>query len=108
MKRQQYQPASGKRVFFACRRHGKLTYVRRGDAKAAARRLHDSGMREYECTAHPGCWHIGHTPPIVIRGEMTADEWYALHPNQRAAILRREARKEKAADRSPDPPPDPS
>jgi hypothetical protein len=76
--------ASGQREYFTCGQHQKLAYPRRDDARAAARRLYDRGVREYGCSAHPGCWHIGHMPPCVRRGEMTATEFYDLPKRQQA------------------------
>ena len=78
--------AAGKPTYFRCTQHRKLAYPRRKDARAAARKLHDRGMREYECSTHQGCWHIGHMPPCVRRGEMTATEFYDLTKRQQARL----------------------
>ena len=80
-------------AFFTCRRHKKLTYPKRREAREAARRLHDKGVREYPCTEHPPCWHIGHIPPMVVRGELTADEWYDLPRREQARRWRLEDEK---------------
>lgn len=77
---------AGKPVYFTCRRHHKLAYPKRGDARAAARRLHDHGLREYECSIFTGCWHIGHMPPCVRRGQMTATEFYDLPKRKQARL----------------------
>lgn len=77
---------AGRPPFFSCTRHGKLTYSRRGDARSAARKLHDPGIREYPCSNHPGCWHIGHMPPPVKRGEMTAAQWFNLPRRERGRL----------------------
>lgn len=78
--------AAGKPTYFRCIRHRKLTYPHRRDARAAARRLHDKGVREYECSLHSGCWHIGHMPPSVRRGEMTAAEFYDLPKREQSRL----------------------
>ena len=69
--------------FFTCKQHQKLAYGCRGDARRAARRHHDAGLREYPCTTFPGRWHIGHMPPMVKRGELTAAEWFDLSLKER-------------------------
>lgn len=46
--------------------------------------MNSPGMREYRCTIHDGCWHIGHMPPPVRRGELTAAEWFDLPKRERA------------------------
>jgi predicted RNA-binding Zn-ribbon protein involved in translation (DUF1610 family) len=64
---------------------GKLAYTKRAEAREHARRLkrsrsHDgAGVRPYVC---PSCgfWHVGHLPPEVMRGELTADEHYLGPP----------------------------
>lgn len=71
-------------LYVTCRTHQKLAYSKRADARAAARRLHDSGLREYPCTRHKGHWHVGHMPPPVKRGECTAAEWFDLPRKERA------------------------
>jgi hypothetical protein len=80
------QSSAGKRTYFRCTVHHKLAYPKRQEARAAARALHDSGLREYHCTAHRGCWHIGHMPPCVKRGTMTAAEFYDLPKRKRARM----------------------
>lgn len=89
-------------IYFTCKRHDKLTYPVRREARAASRRLHDKGVREYECDRYPGCWHIGHMPLCVRRGEMTASEFYAL-PKAQQARLRAAERAEGPGSREPDP-----
>ena len=69
---------------FACTQHGKRAYSRRRDARRAARRHYDPGLREYPCSRFPGCWHIGHVPAPVKRGEITAAEWYRLPKREQA------------------------
>lgn len=46
----------------ACR---KATFVRRKDARRAARVYHpdDSNLSAYECPDSPGRWHYGHLKP---------------------------------------------
>lgn len=78
-------------IFFSCERHHKLTYANRADARRACRQHHDSGLREYPCTLFRGCWHIGHIPPMVKRGELTMAEWFDLPQRERARRWRREA-----------------
>jgi hypothetical protein len=68
---------------FTCQRHGKVAYRSRREARGASRRHHDSGLREYRCTAFRGCWHIGHMPPMVKRGELTIAEWFRLPRRER-------------------------
>lgn len=58
---------------------GKRGFVARAGAKAAAHQVAKSGspgLRPYQCE-QCGNWHIGHKPPAVVRGDMSADEWYA-------------------------------
>lgn len=73
--------------YFVCPAHGKRAYPRRRDARRAARRHHDPGLREYPCSRFAGCWHFGHVPPPVKRGELTAAEWYRLPYRERERRL---------------------
>lgn len=53
---------------------GKRGFPHRAGAKAAAR--HAGGhMRPYRCGAC-GCWHMGHLPGVVLRGQVGASDWY--------------------------------
>lgn len=57
---------------------GKRVYLDRATAKRAAGRAARDGrgrMRPYTCGDCAGI-HIGHLPAAVVRGEVTADEWY--------------------------------
>lgn len=48
---------------------GKWIYAGRKAARRAARALHQGEhMSAYECRLQPGAWHIGHLPPLVVRG----------------------------------------
>lgn len=56
---------------------GKIRYITRKDANRAADEMPDGQkLRPYACGECDG-WHIGHKPKAVIRGDVTADEWYA-------------------------------
>ena len=59
-----------------CAGHGKRLFSSRGIAKKAIRRQHMNGMRAYPCELVAGCWHIGHLPPAVRLGRLTAAEVY--------------------------------
>lgn len=59
-----------------CDTHAKRGWSSRDGAKAAIREMHDSGMRAYRCDAVAGMWHIGHLPPDVRKGVITAREIY--------------------------------
>lgn len=70
-------------------------YENRHDAKQASKGHHDSHVRPYRCQ-DCGYWHLGALPEQVIRGELTADEFYReradrARENRRspAAMLRR-------------------
>jgi hypothetical protein len=56
---------------------GKWAWSTRRGAKVAARVKHpdDPRLRAYRCDecSH---WHIGHIPPAVARGDMSAAQWY--------------------------------
>lgn len=56
---------------------GKIAYGSRADARAAAMRARKRGehCRPYRC---PRCdlIHIGHLPPAVVAGEVSATEFY--------------------------------
>lgn len=57
---------------------GKWSYTSRRVAKLWAQRARSVGkgvMRPYECN-ECGAWHVGHKPRAVIRGDLTAAEWY--------------------------------
>jgi hypothetical protein len=62
---------------FWCETHDKGCYFGRRSAKRMIRVMHEKGMREYECDAIPGGWHIGHMPAAVRSGETTRAEMYA-------------------------------
>lgn len=69
--------ADGRRGYLGhCAAHGKQLYVSRKAARRTARRIHDSGLREYPCDVVAGCWHIGHLPKRVVKGGITAPEIY--------------------------------
>lgn len=58
---------------------GKRVYPDRATAKTVAARAERGGrgrMRPYRCGECRGI-HLGHLPGAVVRGEVTADEWYA-------------------------------
>lgn len=57
---------------------GKRGYVDRAGAKHAARSLAktgSAGLRPYRCD-QCDYWHTGHKPSAVLRGHVTAKEWY--------------------------------
>jgi hypothetical protein len=62
-------------------RNGKRGYVSRREAAEHAKRLRrtnqhmDGHNRPYRCP-HCDLWHVGHVPTPVIRGEITANDFY--------------------------------
>jgi hypothetical protein len=57
---------------------GKRGFIFRAGAKDAAHQAAKTGspgLRPYRCEDCEN-WHIGHKPHDVIRGEVSADEWY--------------------------------
>lgn len=58
-----------------CPVHGKLLFVNRKTARKAAR-AHATHKNEFQCTENPAMWHIGELPMVIIRGEMTRDQYY--------------------------------
>lgn len=62
---------------------GKIGYLARADAERATTDMRDGQkLRPYPC-ADCERWHIGHKPKAVIRGEVTADEWYSARGRNR-------------------------
>jgi len=60
-----------------CDTHDKRLYSSRQQARMAIRRHSGGGgMREYRCDLIAGHWHIGHLPPAVRHGRLTAAEVY--------------------------------
>lgn len=56
---------------------GKRGFVQRAGAQAAARLLAKRGhdkLRPYLCAC--GYWHVGHKPGPVMRGQVSAAEFY--------------------------------
>lgn len=56
---------------------GKREFHARADAKAAAKSHRHVGdhVRPYQCS-ECGRWHLGHMPQQVLRGVITAKEYY--------------------------------
>lgn len=61
---------------------GKVGHSSRAKAKASAKLVKGHTMRPYYCD-ECGAWHVGHKPRAVVRGEVTADEWYAQRSDAR-------------------------
>lgn len=60
-----------------CDIHGKMLFTDRKNARMAIRHLAGrKDMREYACDAVTGMFHIGHMPPDVRSGVITAGEIY--------------------------------
>lgn len=61
-----------------CEVHEKKAFTK-ANAKKLIRMLRarsDTGMREYPCGWIDSGFHVGHLPPAVLRGKMTAREVY--------------------------------
>lgn len=60
----------------------KVSYETRRYAHTAAKRLKQrtgtTRIRPYRCPVEGGCglWHVGHLPPPVVAGRMTANVFY--------------------------------
>jgi hypothetical protein len=60
-----------------CEDHDKALFLDRKAAKRHRRLYADrKGVREYRCDAHPGLWHLGHLPLVVVAGLKTVAEVY--------------------------------
>lgn len=57
-----------------CDVHQKLLYTGRKPARKSAQCNGRDGMRPYRCDAVDGMWHLGHLPPNVRKGKLTAGE----------------------------------
>jgi len=62
--------------FVWCPTHSKRAWLTRKAADSAIRRIREP-MREYPCDRVDGGWHIGHLPPDVRKGVITAPEIYS-------------------------------
>ena len=51
-------------------------YESRYAAKQAAKHHHHNHVRAFKCTRGCGYWHLGELPIEVMRGEVTAGEFY--------------------------------
>lgn len=65
----------------SCDVHGKVLFRDRKTARMHSRRMKSriGRMNAYECDIHPGLWHLGHLPSVVVRGEV-GREWVNGRP----------------------------
>lgn len=75
-------PATYSGCIGRCGHCGKYSYLSRAKAKRAVRRLADR-MSAYRCRNGGDMWHIGHLPPVVIRGAVSRDQ--IVHVRRRQA-----------------------
>lgn len=58
---------------------GKYRFWSRKSAKKAAGRMsdqdHDGRLHAYRCDVDPSCFHLGHMPGVIKRGEVSRSEY---------------------------------
>lgn len=59
-----------------CERHQKKAFTRRNAKKVIRVLPGHEGMRRYPCNYISNGWHVGHLPPAVLEGRLSAREVY--------------------------------
>lgn len=74
--RKQHQPTHPVSARNAC---GKVAHQSRRDARKVASQYPADRLRAYRCP-DCRCWHLGHIPKPIARGDFTAREIYGGQP----------------------------